>query len=83
MFRALVGIVGGAPMTNGGGTVADIVPLERRGIIMAIFTSVTLISPIIGPIVGGVVSQSMGWRWIFWILTIIVSRDPTLQYCNS
>jgi len=31
-FRLLAGIVGGAPLTNGGGTIADIVPLHRRGL---------------------------------------------------
>lgn len=31
-FRLIAGFFGGAPLTNGGGTIADIVPVEKRGL---------------------------------------------------
>ena len=43
---------------------------EERGKSYAISTFIPLLGPAIGPIVGGVVTQSIGWRWTFWILSI-------------
>lgn len=31
-FRLMAGFFGGAPLTNGGGTIADLVPAEKRGL---------------------------------------------------
>ncbi|KAH6877176.1 major facilitator superfamily domain-containing protein [Thelonectria olida] len=70
-FRFLSGIFGSAPITNGGGTIADMIVQEKRGAAMASFAIGPLLGPIIGPVVGGVVADHLGWRWVFWILTII------------
>jgi MFS family permease len=34
-------------------------------------------SKVLGPIIGGFVSESIGWRWTFWIITILVGRAQT------
>lgn len=73
-FRLLAGIAGSALISNGGGTIADIVPKESRGLITTLMLVGQLIGPVIGPTVGGYVSQGLGWRWIFWLLSIIVSH---------
>lgn len=53
------------------GVVADLVTSAERGIYVG-YTSVTsILSPIVGPIIGGVIAQYLGWWWIFWILTIL------------
>ncbi|KAH8691208.1 major facilitator superfamily domain-containing protein [Talaromyces proteolyticus] len=70
-FRLLAGIAGSAVISNGGGTIADIVPKESRGLITTLMVLGQLIGPVIGPTVGGYVSQGLGWRWIFWLLTIV------------
>ncbi|KAI0403802.1 major facilitator superfamily domain-containing protein [Xylaria palmicola] len=50
--------------------VSDIVTSAERGSYVG-FTSVPIIlAPSIGPVIGGVISQYLGWRWIFWFLTI-------------
>ncbi|KAI9775680.1 MAG: hypothetical protein M1839_000947 [Geoglossum umbratile] len=64
-------MAGGTPLTIGGGTIADMVPPNRRGAITAIFTLGMLVGPVIGLTVGGFLSQAKGWRWIFWLLTIL------------
>ena len=33
-----------------------------------------LLGPVVGPIAGGLLGQHVGWRWIFWVLTIVVSE---------
>ncbi|KAF4991248.1 hypothetical protein FDECE_14096 [Fusarium decemcellulare] len=70
-FRFLSGVFGSAPITNGGGTIADMIAQEKRGAAMASFSIGPLLGPIIGPVVGGVVTDALGWRWVFWIITII------------
>lgn len=70
-FRFFSGIFGSCPITNGGGTIADIIVQEKRGAAMASFAIGPLLGPIIGPVVGGFVADALGWRWVFWILAII------------
>lgn len=70
-FRFLAGLFGVAPITNGGGTVADMIPQKQRGTVLAVFSIGPLLGPIIGPIAGGFLSNAKGWRWNFWLLAII------------
>lgn len=70
-FRFLAGLFGSVPLTNGGGTIADMIAQEKRGTAMAVFAIGPLLGPIIGPVAGGYISQSLDWRWSFWILTIL------------
>ncbi|KAJ5273098.1 MFS general substrate transporter [Penicillium angulare] len=70
-FRVAAGFFGGAPLTNGGGTIADLVVPQKRGLIMSIFSASMLMGPVLGPVVGGFLAEAKGWRWIFWILTIM------------
>ncbi|QRV87327.1 major facilitator superfamily transporter [Ceratobasidium sp. AG-Ba] len=70
--RALAGIASSAPMTNVGGTLADIWDVEDRGFAMAVFSVSIFMGPCIGPIVGGFIGETVGWRWIYWVLFIFV-----------
>ncbi|KAL2181144.1 major facilitator superfamily domain-containing protein [Thermothelomyces heterothallicus CBS 202.75] len=49
---------------------ADLWPPSQRGKSFAIATFFPLLGPALGPIVGGAVTQTIGWRWIVWILSI-------------
>jgi len=69
-FRFLAGCVGVAPVTIGGGTIADMFRQEKRGAAMAVWAMGPLLGPVIGPVAGGYLSGSLGWRWVFWILAI-------------
>ncbi|KAI4159498.1 MAG: hypothetical protein LQ342_006577 [Letrouitia transgressa] len=37
---------------------------------MSFFTAGRALAPVVGPIVGGYVAEDLGWRWVFWLLTI-------------
>lgn len=73
VFRFFAGVAGVAPITIGSGTIADLIPRERRGLVMSLWSFGPIMGPVIGPILGGVVTQSLGWRWVFWLLSIVVS----------
>jgi multidrug resistance protein len=72
-FRFISGCAASVPMTVGGGTIADLVPEDKRGKAMAMYGIGPLLGPVIGPVVGGFVTQSIGWRWTFWLILILVS----------
>lgn len=84
-FRFLAGVAGVATVTCGSGTIADLMPVERRGLAMSLWSLGPLMGPIIGPIAGGFLIQAEGWRWVFWLITIIVcspsSKFPPHSTC--
>lgn len=70
-FRFLAGCVGATPVTIGGGTIADLIPLEQRGRAMAIWAIGPLLGPVVGPVAGGYLIQAKGWPWAFWLICIL------------
>ncbi|KAI8318862.1 MFS general substrate transporter [Martensiomyces pterosporus] len=55
----------------GAGTIADIFERKERGTAMGLYFLGALLGPPLAPIIGGVVGQHLGWRAIFWMLTIM------------
>ncbi|OTB08719.1 hypothetical protein M426DRAFT_316738 [Hypoxylon sp. CI-4A] len=51
--------------------VADIITSAERGQYVAYTSLPILLAPAVGPIIGGILSQFVGWRWIFWLLAIL------------
>lgn len=70
VFRFMAGSAGSAALAIGGGTIADVIPIHHRGKAMVLFSMGPILGPVIGPVGGGFEVQALGWRWIFWILTI-------------
>ncbi|KAI5360105.1 Putative major facilitator superfamily, MFS transporter superfamily [Septoria linicola] len=81
VFRLFAGLAGSCPVTNGNGSIADCVPREKRGKVTAIFTAGPLLGPVFGPIVGGFLGEGAGWRWIFWLLTIVSGVGTLISFC--
>ena len=88
--RFFAGAFGITPVTIGGGTIADMYAPEKRGSVMAIWAMGPLLGPVIGPVAGGYLAGSLGWRYIFYILTAAVSTsmintvidtNPILVWC--
>jgi len=78
VFRFFSGAFGSCPLTNGGGTIADMIAPEKRAGAMAAFSIGPLLGPIIGPVAGGFLADREGWRWVFWLLVIL---SGTLSIC--
>lgn len=70
VMRFLAGTFGASPLTNAGGVIADMFPANQRGLGMSIFAAAPFLGPAIGPIVGGFVSETIGWRWVEGIMAI-------------
>ncbi|CAO3635094.1 unnamed protein product [Cunninghamella blakesleeana] len=71
IFRVLQGVFCAAATGVGGGSVADLFEPRQRGTAMSVFLLGVILGPSFGPLVGGYVNQYLGWRWIFYIKTII------------
>ncbi|KAI0138224.1 putative MFS multidrug transporter [Pestalotiopsis sp. NC0098] len=69
--RFFQGVFGAAPISNGGGTIADVIPQEKRGAVLGIYALAPLLGPVIGPVAGGFLVAAEGWRWVFWVLTMV------------
>src|SRR5579864_2302215 len=65
--RALTGIGGGAMMALGATTIGDIFSPRERGRWMGLIMSVFGLGSIVGPLVGGFITDQFGWRWVFGV----------------
>ncbi|WIA31137.1 hypothetical protein OEZ86_001155 [Tetradesmus obliquus] len=64
-FRGVQGAVAAAFSSTGAGMLADIIPPAHRGTAMGISNIPMFIGPILGPVLGGGLSQAFGWRSTF------------------
>ncbi|KAL2261489.1 hypothetical protein VTK26DRAFT_4064 [Humicola hyalothermophila] len=71
VFRFLTGVGGAGCLSVGAGVIADVFQTDERGFAIGIYTLGPLLGPTIGPVIGSFVSQSIGWRWDFWIVFIV------------
>lgn len=69
-FQAMGGCVG---LVASQALVSDLFPSDKRAEVFSLITLVIAISPMIAPTVGGYVTASIAWEWIFIILALIVS----------
>ena len=72
-FRFLAGSFGAAPVAIGGAVVGDLFPVEERGTAMSIYQAGQIISAVVGPPIGGLIGSFLIWRWVFWIVCLLVS----------
>jgi len=67
VLRALQGVTGGGVLVLSQAVVADAVSARDRGRFMAPVGLIYATSSVIGPLVGGSLTETLGWRWIFWV----------------
>jgi EmrB/QacA subfamily drug resistance transporter len=66
-FRALQGLGAGGLMVGAIATIGDMVSPRERGQYMGYMMAAMTLAMIAGPLVGGAITDSWGWRWIFYI----------------
>jgi len=66
-FRLLQGFFGAALVPLGQSVLLDIYTVEERGSAMAVFGVSVMVGPVLGPVIGGWLTDHYSWRWVFYI----------------
>ncbi len=85
-FRILQGMGGGGLVPISQSILLESFPREKHGQAMAIFGMGAMFGPIVGPLLGGWITDTLTWRWIFYInipigilsiiMNVLVIQDP-------
>jgi DHA2 family multidrug resistance protein len=85
-FRVVQGIGGGGLQPLSHSILLETFPRKQHGMAMAIFGIGIMFGPIVGPLLGGWITDNWSWRWIFYVnvpigifsvlLTSVVIQDP-------
>ncbi len=67
LFRVVQGLAGGGLQPCSQAVLLDAFPREKQGAAMTLFGLAALIAPVIGPTLGGWITDEYSWRWIFLI----------------
>ncbi len=65
--RVLQGLAGGGLQPSSQGILLDAFPPEKQGTAQTIFGMAALLAPVVGPTLGGYITDNYGWRWIFFL----------------
>ena len=67
IFRVVQGVAGAFLVPLAQAVMFDINPPERHGRAMAMFGAGVMIGPILGPVLGGWLTENFNWRWVFLV----------------
>ena len=67
LFRLLQGVFGAALVPLSQGTMLNIYPAEQRGSAMALWGMGVMVGPILGPTLGGYLTELYNWRYVFYV----------------
>ncbi|MGE8064201.1 DHA2 family efflux MFS transporter permease subunit [Pseudomonas sp. NPDC089569] len=67
LFRLMQGLAGAALVPLSQGILLDMYSLKERGSAMALFGVSVMVGPVLGPMLGGWLTENFSWRWVFFI----------------
>jgi len=87
VFRGIQGIGGGIMVANAFTIIADLVPPSERGRWQGLFGGVWGLASVIGPTIGGNITDNIGWKWVFYVnvpvgiiaLAVLLTTFPALR----
>jgi EmrB/QacA subfamily drug resistance transporter len=90
-FRALQGIGAGMMNANAFTIIGDLVPPAERGRWQGLFGAVFGLASVIGPTVGGYITDNIGWQWVFYVnlpvgllaIAVVVFTFPPLHVARE
>jgi len=81
LCRVLQGLGGGGLQPSVQAVLVDLFPGRKRGMAMALYTIAILVAPVMGPTLGGWITENYSWRWIFYINVPV--GIFCLMFCHS
>jgi MFS transporter, DHA2 family, multidrug resistance protein len=78
--RVLLGLVGGPIMPLSQMLLLRIFPKEKATLATVIWAMTTLVGPVAGPILGGIICDEIGWEWIFFIKVPVAAAGGLVLY---
>jgi MFS transporter, DHA2 family, multidrug resistance protein len=66
-FRLMQGLFGASLVPLSQGILLDIYDVKERGSAMALFGVSVMVGPVLGPVIGGWLTDNISWRWVFYI----------------
>jgi MFS transporter, DHA2 family, multidrug resistance protein len=67
LFRVIQGLAGGGLQPSSQAVLLDAFPREKQGVAMTLFGVAALLAPVVGPTLGGWLTDQYEWRWVFLI----------------
>jgi len=67
LFRLMQGFFGGGLQPSQQAIILDTFPPEKRGAAFGITAIATIVAPVLGPTLGGIITDETSWRWVFFI----------------
>jgi MFS transporter, DHA2 family, multidrug resistance protein len=67
VFRVLQGFFGGGLQPNQQSIILDTFPASQRGRAFSLTAVATVVAPVLGPTLGGWITDNYSWRWVFFI----------------
>jgi DHA2 family multidrug resistance protein len=67
VFRLLQGFFGGGLQPNQQSIILDTFPPAKRGAAFGVVAIATIVAPVLGPTLGGYITDQFSWRWVFYI----------------
>jgi MFS transporter, DHA2 family, multidrug resistance protein len=93
LFRIMQGVGGGGMVPVAQSILADLFPPAKRGQAFALFGVAVVVAPVVGPTLGGWLSDNVSWQWCFLInvpvgviamaLISLVLREPRTAHAES
>ncbi len=87
LFRGLQGLGAGIMQANSFAIVGDLFPPAQRGKLQGLFGAVFGVASVLGPTVGGYITDNLDWRWVFYInlpvgavaLAVLILTMPVIR----
>ena len=80
LFRAMQGLVAGPMIPLSQTLLLSSYPRAKAGLAMAMWSMTTLVAPVMGPLLGGYITDNISWPWIFYINIPVGIASATITW---